>query len=640
MNMKTTDRYVLSVLLAGVVSACSAATIAHWTFGEHGLADKTGNGFDLSVGLGGLPDLGFANGCLQLNGAANVFYPNAFPAHAFSRSGLTYEFYFRTSTGRGANQFAMLFENSGSYWRYPGTMSARLHESDNRMLATALRTNSGYSSRHSDPGGADAPLTDGEWHHVALVYDPKATGASRCRSYLDGHEMASVEGEMQDDLQVLNGDCSIFLGGRAFDAGTFLVGEMDDVRIMPWALAPSEFQQTHALRTTLAHWKFDKAATALTDLSGHGYDLQNMNGVVFQNGAAVFNGENAHLITTNALAFSRSPQVTIEGRFWFEESQKLGVLFSSQHAGEVDLVGGFVVYGYLGSILSQLRVRPSTWQQCRMPNLAGALGGWHHVAYVVDMADATSGLASLWIDGVRQSCSLANASSAGALPDQIFSIGGGGSYSDDAWNNPNHHSTFKGRVAEMMITPVALGPSNFRLLTEPDSEALIERPEAAPRESMPFDLADLTDVTVECFAKFPSSGAEGEIVAFTPEGAPQFVVRVEDGVLAARVVPGAGVSNVETAAVPTDGQWHHLAFVVDGYATRASRVRLYVDRVRSTSHDTCANWSAPFRAGTLEFGAGFNGALDSIRVTKGVVPIAEFLGERRPESTRVVVRYS
>ena len=90
--------------------------------------------------------------------------------------------------------------------------------------------------------------------------------------------------------------------------------------------------------------------------------------------------------------------------------------------------------------------------------------------------------------------------------------------------------------------------------------------------------------------------------------------------------------------MPTDGDWHHVAMVVDGYAAGTSRVRLYVDGVRSATHVERVNWSVPFTAGTFEVGSGFNAKISSVRVTTGVVAPEEFLSERLKAGLTVVFR--
>ena len=603
---------------------------AYWPFGRSGVADVTGNGWDFT-NLGGAS---FVNGHVSFAGTQGRLMVNkAFDVNPFSRSGLTYEFFFRTTTDKGADS-AMLLENSGSYWGKAGRLHARLMENNNGVLNCALRTTSGYNTHQTDPGGADAVATNGVWHHVAIVYDPKADPASRFATYFDGRALPPLDNNQQTDFADFDGGCSLFVGFRA-DGSLLFTGEMDDVRVMPWALTPAEFLKERSADEPVAHWKFDNPETALTDLTGNGNTLVNHNGVTFQDGYASFNGQNAHLMTAETIDLSQDTQMTIEGRFWFEETFDFGMLFGS---GNANPVGGYVLYGFQNSLYSQFRVvDSSTWQQYIWSGFSGCVGSWHHVAFVVNLANRNANQARMWVDGVLVQCNKSDfTSSLSHLANDYLAIGGGGSYGDSAWESRG--TSFKGRIAELMVIPQALAPESFRLLRTQNPGDVIVRPEAMPAESTTIDLAGKNDVTVECFVKFPAAGAAGELFAFAPEGAPQFQLAAADGVLTAKVVPGTGGINVETADIPTDGDWHHVAMIIDGYAAGASRVRLYVDGVRSATHVERVNWTAPFTAGTFEVGAGFNGKVSSVRVTTGVVAPVDFLAERQQSGMSFIIR--
>ena len=606
---------------------------AYWPFGRSGLADVTGNGWDFLNQHGGVS---CANDHAYFSGSGSGLMINkAFDVNPFSRSGLTYEFFFKTTADKG-NDFTMLLENSASYSGGQGRLHARLYEGENSLLNVSLRTKGGaegYNTHRTDPAGADASAIDGTWHHVALIYDPKATPTPRFDVYFDGRVVPAQDGASVN-FSDLAGDCSLFVGCRN-STGNLFKGEMDDVRVMPWALKPEEFLKERSADKPVAHWKFDNPDTAFTDLSGNGHTLVNMNGVTFENGYAVFNGQNAHLKTADTIDLSQDSQMTIEGRFYFEETSDLGVLFGS---GDANTVCGFVVYGYLNSLYSQFRVvEKSTWNQWIWDGFAGAKGSWHHVAFVVNLDNRDENQSQMWVDGVLTTVKGRKfTSDAKVLHNDFLGIGGGGSYADSTWKS--NRTSFKGRVSELMVTPQELTPENFRLLKTPNPGEVIVRPLAVPTESAALDLTGKTDVTVECFVKFPVEGAAGELFAFAPEGAPQFQLAAADGVLKAKVVPGTGGINAETATVPTDGDWHHVAMVVDGYAAGTSRVRLYVDGVRSATHVERVNWSVPFTAGTFEVGSGFNAKISSVRVTTGVVAPEEFLSERLKAGLTVVFR--
>lgn len=601
--------------------------VAYWPFGSKGLADVSGNAETLQV-LGS--GVSYGNGCISLPGTANLMHGSVFRVDNFSTSGLTYELFFRSARTKSSG-LSILLENSGDFNQRPGTM-IWYYDHATGVESAGLRTQYGYNTKDSDPTGPDASPEDGQWHHLALVYDPKQSDVTRVRAYLDGRDLPTNPAYAATDIVSLDGACSLFIGGRANASDTYFAGEIDDVRVMPWALTPAEFLQERSVET-VAHWKFDNAETALTDLSGNGYALEN-NGVVFENGWAAFNGSGASLCTTKPLELSGRKQLTIEGLFWLDESWAFGPLFGTTGGpgdGEHDKT--FLTYVFQGNVMSELWFANDTYAQYTWPGVSTALGSWHHVAYVLDLNDTTAGRTCLWVDGVKMPPNNDHLTPVSALWNDRLAIGNG------TWKyNGSFATSFKGRVAEMVVSSEALTATGFRLLNTPKPGEVIVRPSAKPSESVALDLAGKTDLTVECFAKFPAEGAIGELFAFTPEGAPQFQLAAADGVLTAKVVPGTGGVNVETAIVPTDGDWHHVAMVVDGYATGASRVRLYIDRVRSGTHVERVNWTVPFTAGTFEVGSGFNGTVSSVRVTTGVVAPEDFLSERKTGGLCICIR--
>jgi hypothetical protein len=73
-------------------------------------------------------------------------------------------------------------------------------------------------------------VTDGQWHHVGLVYD--IDGLQR-HLYVDGVEVARDT----DMVGPVASDGSLYLGaGKNLDVGSFFSGLIDDVRIYPLAL--------------------------------------------------------------------------------------------------------------------------------------------------------------------------------------------------------------------------------------------------------------------------------------------------------------------------------------------------------------------------------------------------------------------
>ncbi len=87
-----------------------------------------------------------------------------------------------------------------------------------------------------DPLVSESVITDGQWHHVGLVYD--FDGLYRYL-YVDGVEVAR-------DTDVVGGvgsDGGLYFGaGKTLDAGSFFCGLIDDVRIYNEALSAEEIE--------------------------------------------------------------------------------------------------------------------------------------------------------------------------------------------------------------------------------------------------------------------------------------------------------------------------------------------------------------------------------------------------------------
>jgi N-acetylneuraminic acid mutarotase len=88
------------------------------------------------------------------------------------------------------------------------------------------------------PLESEAVITDGQWHHVGLVYD--FDGFHR-RLYVDGTEVAK-------DIDVVAGllpDGELYFGasGKDLDVGSFFSGLIDDVRIYNQALSAEEVEE-------------------------------------------------------------------------------------------------------------------------------------------------------------------------------------------------------------------------------------------------------------------------------------------------------------------------------------------------------------------------------------------------------------
>jgi hypothetical protein len=103
-------------------------------------------------------------------------------------------------------------------------------DSSNGKLITAL-----MELPHG-PLESEFVVTDGQWHHVGLVYD--LDGLQR-HLYVDGVEVAGDT----DMVGPVASDGNLYFGaGKNLDVGSFFSGLIDDIRIYPSALNAEEIQ--------------------------------------------------------------------------------------------------------------------------------------------------------------------------------------------------------------------------------------------------------------------------------------------------------------------------------------------------------------------------------------------------------------
>jgi hypothetical protein len=112
-----------------------------------------------------------------------------------------------------------------------GTGAGRiwLHTNTNGYLATWVQVSGGGGLFSTYSGH-----TDGNWHHVAMVYD-----GNRRYLYADGQIVAGDSSDLSGSLETCDGN--LYVGAnKALGAGAFWDGLMDNVRIYNRAMSSSE----------------------------------------------------------------------------------------------------------------------------------------------------------------------------------------------------------------------------------------------------------------------------------------------------------------------------------------------------------------------------------------------------------------
>ena len=93
---------------------------------------------------------------------------------------------------------------------------------------------SGLMDAYFGPLESDLVVTDGQWHHVGLVYD---RDSMHRHLYVDGIEVAADT----DIVPVFSCDGGLYIGaGKDFEPDSFYSGLIDDVRIYNVALTPEQ----------------------------------------------------------------------------------------------------------------------------------------------------------------------------------------------------------------------------------------------------------------------------------------------------------------------------------------------------------------------------------------------------------------
>lgn len=124
------------------------------------------------------------------------------------------------------------------------------------------------------------PVNDGEWHHVAVTFDPAAT--DQIRLYVDGQ--LDVAGTTTVPVDT-DADVNVQIGRRIDDANSF-TGLIDEVRIWDIALDQGQIQNNMNKElctppdNLVAYYIFNQGAanqnntgeTTVVDISGNGYD--------------------------------------------------------------------------------------------------------------------------------------------------------------------------------------------------------------------------------------------------------------------------------------------------------------------------------------------------------------------------------
>lgn len=360
------------------------SVLAYYRFDStNALADASGNGRTLTQGTGSAAaftnDMAVFNGNAPYLCASNIF-------SATSCSSATVEFYMRTANAV-PKQILELSPNMNS-WK--GVFDFYTESGKLRSWYKATPDSSVLSSYS---------VTDGNWHHVAMVIDATKAGTTDyVKVYVD--RLRQVTTQASGLTNLINQ--TLFIGARNGNTDSF-VGQLDDIRICASALLPEQFL---VARTgvavvppeVIAYWKFDDG-DPLADSSGNGYTLTNAAGLPTDKCAAVFNGTQG-CKTAKVLNLAPYGDLTIEFFLKTTAAQDKQILELSSNYYNLDGSWDFFYLGATGggAVHGIFNTGGDGYNHhCSIGSVTN--GNWHHVALVIDSAKAdTADYVQLYLD--------------------------------------------------------------------------------------------------------------------------------------------------------------------------------------------------------------------------------------------------
>lgn len=435
-----------------------AVTVAHWRFdGETPLADRSGNGYDLTgtatvsdgaAVFSGTTALQTAKP-LALSGFRQVTVEAVYQVDNYEDTAILFE----TGTAYG--------DNGGSiscYYNGAGDFYGRIDACTRALVWTTDNT----------------WLRDARWHHVALQMDMDIGNQSRIRYWIDGTPAGAwtrIYTPSRVAADTLLGDLVLHLGSRNGNQ-FFMKGRMKEVRVTGGLVPVDRFLERPVPPVdeegVVAYWPFSRSADWRNDEGGHGYELASTGTGVQQsskNGCVSFAANHDALTTSTRIDFGTMEQFTLEAFVRPTGTSSLGVLGTcpwdagrtSRTPGLIFATAGDAEGGVdlrAGVTLGAFRNKEGKYVANSVDAGAGtydAKDRWHHVALVVDRTAGANGRIAYYYDrGLVKSWDLT------ARPDfKTVQLSVGGLTGDLA------ASRFVGDIDDVRVTAAALEPAQM-----------------------------------------------------------------------------------------------------------------------------------------------------------------------------------
>jgi len=365
------------------------SVLAYYRFDStNALADASGNGKVLtSAG-----NVSFTNNVAVFSGGSPNLTSAALASGAYSN--LTVEFFIKTT----AAQNKQILELSPNHASYAGAFDFYYHGSTEGGDLHGIFNAASGTDLHVDSNGRS--VSDGYWHHVAMVIDSSKTGTvNYVQVYLD-RQLITYTTPLTVLTPIYNG--TIYIGARSVSTDSF-TGQLDDIRICTSVLPPEQFLVSRTgvavvPPEVIAYWKFDDS-NPLADSSGNGYTLTSATGMTTDKCAAVFTGtqgcktaKNLNLVPYGDLTIELFIKTTAaENKQIFELSSNYASYDGSWDFYYHGATEGGALHGIFNTGGDGYNHHRSTGSVTN--------GNWHHVALVIDSSKAdTADYVQLYLD--------------------------------------------------------------------------------------------------------------------------------------------------------------------------------------------------------------------------------------------------
>lgn len=548
------------------------AVRGHWTFNEQppGGSASTAPGAILDVSgnarhgtattamtyAAGSFNYGNTRALTFTSGPDRVVVPD--PAGSFNFAGsFTMEALVRTASS--STQAAILAKNGtgdgeGEYWwRLPGTAGG----------AQRAGVNSHFLN-------GTIALNDGQWHHVALVYD---ADAQQMRLYADYTLDATANSVVFDKPAGRPADLQI--GGFIGTTTSEFDGDIDFIRISEGALSVEQFvQRTVALEPVVKSLRPANNAKNVSPSALIEAEFQNRDTAVELSALKLFIDGND--VTASATKTSDGATATIR-------YQPAAPLANGAHVAT--------------TIFQDTAVPANSWTNT-----------WSFTV-----------ISSIPVAGLYQFNEKSPGEVADATPGAILDSSGNGRH---------------GAAVSLNGIPYVTGSPEHGSSSALAFTVLNTNHIAVPDPTGAFNWNPTQSITMEAVIRTVNIGqaSVGSILAKQAQPAPEWWWRINaTGRQQFNVNDGSGGRSVSGTAILNDGQWHHVAVIYDG---DAMQLRAYVDYAQDGATVTSTYTSTTSTIGNAQdlyigrFQAGnriFEGDMDIVRVTRAALDPSWFI---------------